>query len=289
MAVINGSLLFEIKGNDPNRNSCEAYSDGLKLVVDGEKHTISLNQINGVYRRENVIRQLYCKTICIAYNKDKMVMLHDNVFVGVTEAFNKIMQNEWKNVYKHNSDTIKWINACTTIFALESHFDYNLFGHIEKSFLIRFGRRVMLKKSWNVKNRKDTINTLNGLLDSRAIDELNNADNNDVVYKNRMKALCAWDLQRVMLVGGFAYLAGYLTFEEALDFSLDACKKIQNIFSDWEDYNNNYLVGHMLWSGVNVTSVDQVQSDRKLVYEDIMKDEITPWDIPWNTNLTREW
>ena len=47
---------------------------------------------------------------------------------------------------------------------------------------------------------------------------------------------------------GQCYVAGYYTYEEAMDKSLELGKKLQSMFASWEDFMQSYMYGFVYWS-----------------------------------------
>lgn len=89
----------------------------------------------------------------------------------------------------------------------------------------------------------------------------------------------AWDLVRALSVVGGAYMSGIMEYDEAAGLALEACRKLQQNFSSWDEVAENYTLGYQLWRGKRMT-------DRLRYYKRLKKTWI--YDIPWDTVLKEE-
>ena len=81
---------------------------------------------------------------------------------------------------------------------------------------------------------------------------------------------------------GFYYLADYYTEEEALDQALETAKKIQETFSSWDEFVEDYLEGYEERSG-------DTSGERREIYENLKDSQWNPYEIEWNLKLKKSW
>lgn len=91
------------------------------------------------------------------------------------------------------------------------------------------------------------------------IDEYMFPLNKELGEKWGKRGIMAWDLFRVSNLAQWGYMAGYLTYNEALAAAEPAARKLQKNFSSWEEAYDNYVDGHVWWSRTDI---------RGLKYED---------------------
>lgn len=288
MDKLKGEMLLELKSDSTNLT---AFKDGFLVERDGKTKEIPLDRIFALYKNEADFFNSDNISVIIKYNKKDKLVLAEKDIKGVIEFFEELLLNHWTNIYKDNSDTMKWINGCTAILNMQCYWDQNIFGGFEKTAFIKWAKKTVLKRTWGVKKRRQLDEVLNSLLNARSVQNYY-----EVLENNGLEQIddniyfeCAWDLQRVIFVSSLGYLAGYMTKNEALDISLNAAKEIQKIFTDWNHFNTSYLVGHMLWFGVGFEVEKSMPYTRKKIYDYEKNRKYNPWLVDWNTELKKEW
>jgi hypothetical protein len=63
--------------------------------------------------------------------------------------------------------------------------------------------------------------------------------------------LLAWDYGRLINVARWSYSAGYITEQEAWEYITYAGPRIQQSFSSWDEYGDEYLLGRTFWQRSN--------------------------------------
>ncbi len=101
----------------------------------------------------------------------------------------------------------------------------------------------------------------------------------EIKQKYPDKGVLAWDLLRVLSVVGGAYMVGIMEYDEAARIALEACRKLQENFSSWDDMAENYTLGYQLWRGKR-------KKDRLNYYKSLKKGWV--YEIDWNTELKEE-
>ena len=102
-------------------------------------------------------------------------------------------------------------------------------------------------------------------------------------------AISAWDLSRVGTVMSFGYAAGYCTYEEAMDKSLEAAVKAQESFGSWDDFNQSYLYGYAYWTGEDLQDSGSSAAERAGIIDNLKSQANGPFSIDWNMELNKEW
>ena len=215
-------------------------------------------------------------------------------------------------------DTIKWFNSTYAIFTVTSGGNYNKIGGSTKSILKTLSNQSALKDWWGITTKDELENTLywllNGGHNSELLDEYfelnlenytsttNNYNTeekiiNQIIFEAYSrygnKAILGWDLSRAMQIIASAYIAEYYTYEEAMDKSLSIAKLIQKSFNSWEELVNSYLLGHKYWFHSNFQTENvhykNTPEYREKIYAQIKSFKISPYTIPWNLKLEKNW
>ena len=80
----------------------------------------------------------------------------------------------------------------------------------------------------------------------------------------------AWDWFRVSPLAQWGYLAGYVTYSEALELVEPAAKKVCAAYSSWKEAYGAYLAGYCRWAGISATEV--WQTERGQLYQTMLTD-----------------
>ena len=93
-------------------------------------------------------------------------------------------------------------------------------------------------------------------------------------------AIMGWDLSRAVQLCGQGYLAGYFTYEEAVEKARSVGKVIQQTFDSWEDFWDSYLLGFYWWSEDISDLYERID-----VYEALAADPDGPFSLEWLLDL----
>lgn len=144
--------------------------------------------------------------------------------------------------------------------------------------------RYILKDSWSVTDRDSLIETIcrmtyyghnaNFLYDAATIGGMTAAEYQEVLknaqgmdaymfpYTKQLgekwgsRGILCWDLFRMSNLTQWGYLAGYLTYPEALALLEPAVLLLCENFQSWEEAYENYLDGYNWWARENVLNKD---------------------------------
>ena len=86
---------------------------------------------------------------------------------------------------------------------------------------------------------------------------------------------------------GWGYIAGYYTYAEAMDESMETAKLIQQKFDSWEDFLNSYLYGYSYWGGEDLTDTSSMAYGRKQICENLKAAGV--YEVDWNLAFTKDW
>lgn len=96
------------------------------------------------------------------------------------------------------------------------------------------------------------------------------------------KGILAWDLSRMANLVQWGYVAGYITYEEALKLIEPAAQMTAETFSSWDEFYLNYLDGYNWWARNDVyTYREMYEAALKETYENDPYGREMPEDLPY--------
>lgn len=81
------------------------------------------------------------------------------------------------------------------------------------------------------------------------------------------RGILAWDLFRMSNLVQWGYVAGYLTYEEALVLLEPAATRLAENFTSWDEAYENYLDGYNWWARNDVLGQDPMDTQRGGYYQ----------------------
>lgn len=221
-----------------------------------------------------------------------------------------------------DSETILWFNATYGTITTMNEGDLTLFGgyDIGDASYVNMIQNGLIDW-WDVTDRKTADETLQWLLNgghndalleiyeqeelssftrdelvsTLSDDEYTDDDRAyylgiyDAVDTYGDNAILAWDLSRAMQLSSWYYIAGYYTYEEALDSCLEIAKKMQKQYTSWEDMMQSYLLGFQYWNEDDISNPTSDSYARNRLYEKLRAQENSPYFIDWNLKLQKDW
>lgn len=109
------------------------------------------------------------------------------------------------------------------------------------------------------------------LKEAKGIDEYMFPLDKELDEKWGKKGIMAWDLFRVANLVQWGYMAGYLTYNEALAAAEPAVKKLQENFDSWEEAYDNYVDGHVWWSRTDIRGLEYEDWGRRAECKELME------------------
>ncbi|SRR6266568_383442 len=97
------------------------------------------------------------------------------------------------------------------------------------------------------------------------------------------QSITAWDFARYINLCRWGVESGYLSEDEAWPRVMYAAGILQQTFSSWREFSEDYLIGREFWS-LRQTKIDgQVM---RAICQRLLNDPNSPWNrIPWNLPL----
>lgn len=219
------------------------------------------------------------------------------------------------------ADTLRWFNASYALITTLNGGDLSLVAGYEPGSMIESSMKAMLQRDWEVTDAASLTESVDWLLteghnsdaiaylsDSgtegmtreeliAAMDEGGFDDEEQIVMLAAFdareaygdQAIAGWDLSRAMSLLGWGYLAGFYSYEEAMDKSLETALTIQQKFASWDDFMNSYFYGYSYWSGNDPEDAESQAFERRRLYEELKGKDSNPYAVDWNTALQKEW
>lgn len=210
------------------------------------------------------------------------------------------------------SDTWRWFNASYAVIITQNGGNLDIAAGFEANGFYKELFAAVLERDWGITDRKSLEETVDGLLAGRhnpaALRELGQFGSEGMsrddliaamnkggvdaadrisllaVFDARAaygdQAIAGWDLSRAMQLIGWGYVAGYYTYEESVDESVEAAKIIRQKFNSWEDFLKSYLYGYSYWSGGDLADTSSAAYGRKEIYENLKAAGV--YDVDWN-------
>lgn len=217
------------------------------------------------------------------------------------------------------TDTVQWFNASYAILTKINGNDYNVFGGGTPNVVSEAMYQAMLENSWSVTDRESADETLDWILTEghrvgfvdegkfyteqevleglskeemvQLLEEELEYSEEDAQYIAMVyemyteygdSAIDAWDYCRALSLMSFYYMAGYYTKEEALDKSLEIAQTLQPMYDSWDELVDGYLRGYEYWA-------EEDSTERREIYEDLLKADDNPFRVDYNTTLEKTW
>ncbi len=206
-----------------------------------------------------------------------------------------------------------WALATCAVLTESNRMRHDLLGGCERTAEEAERQQKSLAEWWDVHNRDDLLKTLKWIEHGghrqqfdkivavlaegtlAQLKEVQERCETDQAKFNRVlialkfgkefgaKSIAAWDYDRYVALCGWAYVAGYLSEEEAWQRIMPAARLLQKTFNSWEDLGKNHVTGREFWSW------QQTQARGALTrqcYNKLLTDKTSPWvQLKWNLEL----
>lgn len=229
--------------------------------------------------------------------------------------------NSWDSTIP---ETILWFNASYAALTYSNSWDWHLIGGIEPSEDNIAIAEMLLQSNWSVKDRESALKTVDrlkteghrercrecmeqledwGLMEADSKDFLDKLLEKDtdvnpgryvvayMMLQNDIapEYIAAWDLCRVNQLYASYYLCGYMTYEEAMDASLENSLMLQGMYSSWEEMMDAYMIGYQFWQGDLAITEDSPTLKRYHFYEMLCEMPDGPYSLDWDMKLKKSW
>lgn len=222
------------------------------------------------------------------------------------------------------SDTVLWFNATYAPLTASNAGDWRLVGGMEPSSASKRLLKSTISRDWDVDDRESALETLDwlrdeghretyrnyqeeledlGMLDMEPedfVEALLDTEMDGYLFRYVMiydlyldgldeEAIAAWDLCRINQLCGDFYLCGYMTYEEAMDISLENSLVLQDMFSSWEDLVDSYMLGYQFWKSDPAMDDDSPTMQRYHYYEQLRDLDDGPYTLDWDMKFEKDW
>lgn len=217
-------------------------------------------------------------------------------------------------------DTVLWFNATYAPLTYSNSGDWRLLGGGMDSDMERY----LLKRDWGIEDRESALETVEslkrnghrakcrecmeeleemGILDCGEEEFLNKLMESGIrenffryviaysLYQEGVDAeyIAAWDLCRVNQLYASFYNSGYMTYEEAMDASLENSKTLQQMYTSWEAMVEAYMWGYQFWQNDPCLEEDSPTLKRYSYYEILHEMDDGPYTLDWDMELKKSW
>lgn len=221
-------------------------------------------------------------------------------------------------------DTILWFNATYAPLTYSNGWNWRLISGLAQTESNVEIQKALLVSSWEVYDRESALETVESIKTEghrskcrecmEELEELGMLDlDEEAFYEKFMEsgieehagryviayymhqagmdadAIAAWDLCRVNQLYADYYFCGYMTYEEAMDASLENSLSLQEMYTSWEDMVDSYMLGYQFWQGDLALTEDSPTLERYNYYTMLQKMEDGPYSLDWNMKLEKSW
>jgi hypothetical protein len=209
----------------------------------------------------------------------------------------------------------EWALGCAAVLTEKNHDSHTLLGGCPLTEADKADKRRILSEGWGVNSREEFFKTLEWIdrgghrvlfeetarllshLSQRGYQMLlRKADTPEVQSKLRIvrqnykqlrsKSLYGWDYSRAICLCRWAYVAGFISEQEAWERIMPMAWLLQEKFVSWEDLGRNYLIGRQFWSYEETQKVGWEFDD---AVQRLLDMKSSPWNrCPWDMSLRDE-
>lgn len=221
--------------------------------------------------------------------------------------------------------TILWFNATYAPLTYSNGCDWEKVGGMEPSESNMEFNRQILSRDWDIDDAASAMETIEdlkknghrakcrecmekldelGILDEKNEEAFLEALTNSGIEENLFRYvmayqihqsgldadyIAAWDLCRVNQLYADFYICGYMSYEDAMNASLENSLMLQEMYTSWEDLATSYLAGYQFWRSDPLLTDDSPTMKRYQCYLDLLDMEDGPYSLDWNMKLEKSW
>ena len=209
-----------------------------------------------------------------------------------------------------------WINGTHAVLTKVNGADINRFGTLPANSVNRTRVRNTLESFWDITSRED----LDYMIDTLAVgrhnpmfleeaeeygitsmtreefeSELANVNDREAImyFRNMFEAyetfgeqaILGWDLSRATQLSAFGYVAGFYTYDEAIEKALAVGRIIQSHFNSWDEFYNSYFFGYAYWSEDDLDDSQSEYIRRINIFNELKSDPNSPLALDWFLDL----
>lgn len=221
-------------------------------------------------------------------------------------------------------DTVLWFNATYAPLTYSNSGDWKLVGGVEPGGMDSNLLQYTLNRDWNIEDKASALETVESLKENghrakfrecrEQLEEMELLDYGEEEFVQKLmesgieenlfryvivyylyqdgldeNAIAAWDLCRVNQLYADFYICEYMTYEEAMDASLENSKILQQMYPSWEAMVDSYMLGYQFWQSDPCMTEDSPTLKRYSYYEILHEMDDGPYTLDWNMELKKSW
>ena len=221
-------------------------------------------------------------------------------------------------------DTVLWFNATYAPLTYSNSGDWKLVGGVEPGGMDSSLLQYTLDRDWDIQDRDSALETVEELKTQghrvkcrecmEKLEEMGLLDCGEKEFARRLMEsgieenlfryviayylyqdgldedyIAAWDLCRVNQLYADFYICGYMTYEEAMDASLENSRTLQQMYPSWDAMMDSYIAGYQFWQSDPCVDEDSPTLERYSYYEILRDMDNGPYTLDWNMELEKSW
>ena len=225
---------------------------------------------------------------------------------------------------KQLPDTVLWFNATYAPLTYSNSGDWRQVGGVEPTGMDSSLVRYALNRDWNIEDKESALETVESLKleGHRAkcrecmeeLEEMGMLEYGEEEFVQKLQEsgieenlfryviayylyqsgqnenyIAAWDLCRVNQLYADFYICEYMTYEEAMNASLENSKNLQQMYSSWEEMMDSYMMGYQFWQSDPAVTEDSPTLKRYGYYETLHAMDDGPYTLDWDMELKKSW
>jgi hypothetical protein len=207
-----------------------------------------------------------------------------------------------------------WALGCAAVLTERNHDSHVLLGGCGLSAKDIEEKTEILSEAWGIDSREDLLESLNWIdggghrvkfqmwssytsnLSEEECREVIESDKSNAATRHQMriagryyeelgdKGLYGWDYSRYICLCRWAYVAGYISEQEAWKKIMPVARMLQKKFDSWSDLGRNYLIGRQFWSAEESERSGWECED---AYQRLLEMRSSPWNrFDWDMDLS---
>lgn len=264
------------------------------------------------------------KDMSRAEGTNKAEVSNEETTTTMSDLIGALDEKENSDEEERLADTILWFNATYAPLTYSNSGDWKLVGGVEPTGMNSSMAQYLLKRDWEIQDKDSALETVESLKKDghrakcrKCMEELEEMGMLDYgeeefaqklmesgieenlfryviayyLYQDGLDAdyIAAWDLCRVNQLYADFYICGYMTYEEAMDASLENSKILQQMYPSWEAMMNSYILGYQFWQSDPCVTEDSPTLKRYNYYEILHALDDGPYTLDWNMELEKSW
>ncbi len=309
-----GELLAELK--DESRDTLKSklfekhrdfacfYENGFLDRREGKEHWIAIEDIECIYRFEDVLNDLDDSKLNISYllkGESYTLSMSEGYYKDIINVASKVLEHEnWKHLKKIDyPKTTKWILAASAMMSIFWTKNPTIFGEPVTEELTQ-SLRDDLYEFYDINDNESMNSTFTYFYYGPFFPDYEDDENLDVFEiieelnrerEENLDIIDEWthDLYRLLMTANNAVSARFCTKEEGLDWSLKAGLLVQALHNSWDEYHDSYIRGYSEDFDQDVEDEDSNAFARNKIYNETKIRPENPWETDFNTKLKKEW